>query len=300
MKKVSNTNELKIFWNNFQKDYTNHMEMNVLNLFIMLFNSSNIFKLNQNSSGRKTILEAACGGGAGLEYLCWQLKQKEIEADVYGTDLSPNMLETTYNRMKKLDYINLEYLDSQFEKTNNNAKINLFLKEADNENLPFEESKFDLILSSLSLHLVADPEKMLLEIKRILKPEAYAHFSIWGRPENCLPFTVLPNNLKKANIVMPNARSNFHLSKEETLKELFNKAGISKFKISTTFIPFNFTDASEFLFMLSGPSFSEMLAGCTEEEKEKIKNNVLNDLNEVIYGEKFLGIEAFLIRTAKF
>lgn len=300
MKKFSTTPELKSFWNNFQKDYTDHMEPNVLNLFIMLFNSSNIFKINQNLTGRKTILEAACGGGAGLEYLCWQLKQKEIEADVYGTDLSPNMLEATYNRMKKLDYINLEYSDSQMEKTNNNAKINLYLKEADNENLPFEENKFDLIISSLSLHLVADPEKMLLEIKRILKPEAFAYFSIWGNPENCLPFTVIPNNLKKANIVLPNNRSNFHLSKDKTLKELFNKTGISKFKISTTFIPFNFTDAKDFLFMMNGPSFSEMLKDCSDQEKENIKNSVINDLNDVIYGEKFLGIEAFLIRTAKF
>jgi len=300
MKSVSSTSELKIFWNNFQKDYMNHMEPNVLNLFMMLFNSSNIFKINEITSGRKTILEAACGAGAGLEYLCWQLNQKEIEADVYGTDLSPNMLEATYNRMKKLNYINLDYLDSQMEKTKNSAKINLFLKEADNENLPFEENRFDLIISSLSLHLVADPEKMLFEVKRILKPEAFAYFSIWGRPENCLPFTVIPNNLKKANIVLPNNRSNFHLSKEETLKELFNKAGISKYKISTTFVPFNFIDAKDFLFMMNGPSFSEMLKNCSDKEKENIKDNIINDLNEVINGEKFLGIEAFLIRTAKF
>ncbi len=300
MKSVSSTSELKIFWNNFQKDYMNHMEPNVLNLFMMLFNSSNIFKINEITSGRKTILEAACGAGAGLEYLCWQLNQKEIEADVYGTDLSPNMLEATYNRMKKLNYINLDYLDTQMEKTKNSAKINLFLKEADNENLPFEENRFDLIISSLSLHLVADPEKMLFEVKRILKPEAFAYFSIWGRPENCLPFTVIPNNLKKANIVLPNNRSNFHLSKEETLKELFNKAGISKYKISTTFVPFNFIDAKDFLFMMNGPSFSEMLKNCSDKEKENIKDNIINDLNEVINGEKFLGIEAFLIRTAKF
>lgn len=300
MKKVSTTSELKLFWNNFQKDYTTHMESNVLNLFIMLFNSSNILKINQISNGRKTIIEAACGGGAGLEYLCWQLKQKEIEADVYGTDLSPSMLEFTYNRMKNLEFINLEYLDSHMEKINNNAKINLYLKEANNENMPFEENKFDLVISSLSLHLVENPEKMLLEVKRIMKPEANAFFSIWGKPENCLPFTVLPNNLKKANITLPNNRSNFHLSKEETLKELFNKTGISKFKISSTFIPFNFTDAKDFLFMLSGPSFSEMMKNCSEQEKENVKNNVINDLNEVIYGEKFLGIEAFLIKTAKF
>ena len=300
MKKFSTTSELKIFWNNFQKDYTDYMEPNVLNLFIMLLNSSNLFKINQITTGKKAILEAACGGGAGLEYLCWQLKQKGIEADVYGTDLSPNMLETTYYRMKKLDFINLEYLDSQMDKINNNAKINLYLKEADNENLPFDENKFDLIISSLSLHLVADPEKMLFEIKRILKPEAYAYFSIWGRPENCLPFTVIPNNVKKAGIVLPNNRSNFHLSKEVALKELFNKAGISKYKISATFIPFNFNDAKDFLFMMNGPSFSELMKDCSDKEREDVKNNIINDLNEIIYGENFMGIEAFIIRTAKF
>ncbi len=300
MKKISLTSELKLFWNDFQKDYTKYMETNVLNLFIMMINASDIFKTNQNSRTKKTILEAACGSGGGLEYLCFQLHQRQIDADIYGTDLSPNMLEYTYNRLRNLNFINLEYPESSFEKINNKSKINLILKEADNENLPFEENKFDYIISSLSLHLVSDPEKMLLEMKRILKPEAFAQYSIWGRPENCLPFTVIPNNLKKANIIFNNGRSNFHLSKEETLKELFNKTEITKYKISSTFIPFNFNEGKEFLFMLNSPSYKEMMKDCSESEKEDIRNKVIKDLDDVINSHEYLGIEAFLIRTAKF
>jgi len=300
MKKISTTPELKIFWNAFQNDYTNFMESNTLSLFMLLFNASNISKLKQTNDSKITILEAACGSGASLEYLCYQLNLKGIEADVYGTDLSSNMLEYTFNRMKNINFINLHYLNSQFENVNNNAKINLFLQEANNENMPFEENKFNLIISNLSLHLVSEPENMLQEMKRILKPEAFAYYSIWGRPENCLPFTVIPNNLKKAGVTLPNNRSNFHLSKDETLKELFNKVGITKYKITKTFIPFNFTEGKDFMFMMNGPSFSEMLKNCSNEEKENIRNNVLNDLDEVINGDEFLGIEAYLLRTAKF
>ena len=298
MKKISTSEELKVFWNHFQTDYTNFMEYNVLNLFTMLFNSSNILRSKNNN--KKYILEAACGSGAGLNYLCNQLHYKNIEADVFGTDISSSMLNETYHKLKNNPFINLHYLDSRYEKIDNNSKINLYLKESDNENLSFEDNKFDLIISSLSLHLVSNPDKMINEFKRIVKEDGYSLYSIWGKPENCLPFTILPNTLKKYNVVLPNSRSNFHLSNEDTLKTLIFNAGIKKYKISTTFIPFDFTEGKEFLFIFNGPSNKEMTKNCSEEELEMIKRDFVEKLDEEINSDRFFGIEAFIIRTEKF
>lgn len=310
MKKIPTTQELKVFWNNFQRDYVTFMEMNTLNLSTIMYNSSNIFRNNGPNKNRKIILEAGCGGGTALEYLLHQLHRKEIEADVWGTDLSPNMLDFSYNRLKNINYINMEYIQNNnennseekkvYEKINNNAKINLYLKEADNENMDFEENKFDVIVASLSLHLVNDPLKMLKEFKRILKPDALAYYSIWGRPENCITFTVIPNNLKKAGIILPNNRSNFHLSNEEILKENIDKAGITNYKIMKTFIPFDFEQGKEFDFMMNGPSFSELFKECPPEKQEEVKKNIVDDLDAVIKSHEFLGMEAFILRTAKF
>jgi ubiquinone/menaquinone biosynthesis C-methylase UbiE len=302
MKKVSTTQELKSFWNNFQKDYTSVMEPNLLSLFILLFNSSRILAPNNNLKyQRLIILEEGCGGGAGLEYIITQLNSRDIEADIYGTDISNYMLDHAYDRLKNYNSINLEFLDSEKHlKINNNTKINLFLKEADNEKLPFEDNKFDLIIASLSLHLVSDPDSMIKESKRVLKNGASAHFSIWGKPENCLPFTIIPNNIKKAGVVLPeDKRSNFHLSNPVVLRDLFSRNEIQKYKIQTSFIPFNFLKGEDYLIMLNGPSFIEMMKNLSEEEKENVRKNIAGEINEKINSEEYFGIEAYLLKYDK-
>lgn len=303
MKKISTTPELKTFWNSFQKDYTKIIEPNMQSLFVLLFNSSNLLNSFHTNKNRKFILEPGCGGGAGLEYMCNELHKRNIEADIHGTDISNNMLYYAFDRLKNINYINLDFIDSDKKKINNNAKINLYLKEADNENMPFEADKFDMIIANLSLHLVSNPDNMVRECKRLLKPDvnANAYYSIWGRPENCLPYTVIANNLKKAGIPLPNQRSNFHLSKHEKLRKLFERNGITKYKIQNTFIPYNYSKGEDYLFMLkNGFNIDEIIKDCTEEQKKDIINNIVKDVDDAINGEEFFGIETFIMRSAKF
>lgn len=302
MKKIANSQELKIFWNEFQKDYTTVIEPSMLSLYTLLFNSSNILATNNLENKKKSILELACGGGSGLEYMCNQLISREIEAEIYATDISDNMLNCTFNRLKKLNKINLNLLNSDdicIEKVDNNSKINVFLKEADNENLPFKENNFDMIISSLSLHLVSNPDNMIKECNRVLKNDGYAFYSLWGRPEKCLPFTVLANNLKKFGLSMPDSRSNFHLSEHEILRDLFKRNGINDFKIQTTFIPFNFTKAEDYTALLKGFKLDEITSESDNETKQKIINSVFKDVDDVLKSEEFFGIEAFILRSAK-
>jgi ubiquinone/menaquinone biosynthesis C-methylase UbiE len=274
-------------------------------LFILLFNSSNILNPFNQNKNKKIILETACGGGAGLEFMCNELNKRNIEADIYGTDISNNMLDYTYNRLKNTNYINIDFNDSSNNniKICNNAKINLYLKEADNEKMPFEENKFDMIISNLSLHLVSNPDNMIKECKRLLKPESdsFAYYSIWGRPEYCLPYTVIANNLKKFGVDLPNQRSNFHLSKHEKIKDLFERNGIKKYKIQNTFIPYNYSKGEDYLFMLkNGFNIDEFIKDCSEEKKNEIISNIIKDVDNAINGECFFGMEAFILRSTKF
>lgn len=299
MKKVSTSQELKAFWNNFQKDYTTVMEPNLLSLSILLINSSSLW--HNNSNQKKTILEMGCGGGAALEYIANSLNFMNLEADVYGTDLSGNMLETAYDRLKSNKNINLEFLNNaERQKINNGAKINIYLKEADNEQMPFDSNTFDLIIASLSLHLVSNPENMVKECNRILKQNSSAHFSVWGKPENCLPFTVIPKNIKQAGIIIPeDKRSNFHLSNFDTLRDLFKKCEIEKFKFTSSFIPFNFMKGEEYLIMANGPSFKVMLQDLSDEERINVYKNIAKDIDDVINGEGYYGIEAYIMKFDK-
>ena len=50
------------------------------------------------------------------------------------------MLVDAYSKIKDFPYINLEYINSNYEIIDNKSKINFYLKESDNENLSFENN----------------------------------------------------------------------------------------------------------------------------------------------------------------
>jgi SAM-dependent methyltransferase len=57
---------------------------------------------------------------------------------------------------------------------------NFFVRQADVHELPFPESRFDLITCRFGLMFFADCEKALGEIARVLKPGGRACFAVWG------------------------------------------------------------------------------------------------------------------------
>lgn len=91
-----------------------------------------------------TILDLCCGTGD----ITALLKENFSKATVTGIDFSPEMLKVA---SKKHSSIN-------------------FLK-ADCNNLPFEDSTFDICTISFGLRNVEDIEKVLKEIYRVLKPD---------------------------------------------------------------------------------------------------------------------------------
>jgi len=66
-------------------------------------------------------------------------------------------------------------------------EFNITLRLGDNEDLSFvNDEEFEIYLANMSLHLVANPEKMLKEAYRILKKGGKIGVSVWGRRENSL------------------------------------------------------------------------------------------------------------------
>ena len=53
-------------------------------------------------------------------------------------------------------------------------------QEADAEELPFADASFDAVVSNLCLHLVTDADRMLAEVRRVLKPSGRTAMSVWG------------------------------------------------------------------------------------------------------------------------
>jgi len=93
------------------------------------------------------ILDVGCGTGSHLELY------KRYQCNLYGLDLSPSMLEVARARL------------------GNSAQLDL----GDATDMLYEDNKFDLIISMLSLHEMYPDTRtaVLSEIKRVIKADGH-------------------------------------------------------------------------------------------------------------------------------
>jgi len=92
-----------------------------------------------------SILDVGCGTGSHLELY------QRYKCNLYGIDLSPSMLGIARERL------------------GDTAQLDL----GDATDMPYEDGKFDLVISMLSLHEMSPQTRsgVLNEIKRVLKPD---------------------------------------------------------------------------------------------------------------------------------
>jgi len=302
--------ELKVFWNSYAEHYHKNVERNFISVYVNLCNLTKIYR-------KKNILELSCGSGEGLKYLTTNLENK---INLFASDISDNVLEqthknfkTTNNNISPLLKTNIYKSDSDKQKLKqklnklheeNNRdllkEINLNLIQIDNEDLNlFNSNSFDTVISNFSLNLVNKTEKMLSESARVLNKEGVAAFSIWGRPENSLPFTIIPNALKKMEVDLPKIRSFFHISKVELLRDMVLSNGFSKFSYCYQFVPFNIFNFKDFLFMLKSPAYLPIIEKLSESDKNKLISIIEEEFEKVLKRNELFGTEAIILLCQK-
>lgn len=62
---------------------------------------------------------------------------------------------------------------------------------ANNELLPFADGIFDIYIANLSLMLVNNHLNQIQEAFRVLKKGSMAAFTIWGKDDECLQYTLV-------------------------------------------------------------------------------------------------------------
>jgi SAM-dependent methyltransferase len=100
------------------------------------------------------VLDAGCGTGVVA------ITAAQLGAHVNAIDLTPQLLE----RARENSAI---------------ADVNVDWREADVEELPFEDNQFDIVLSQFAHMFAPRPEVALREILRVLRPGGTIAFSTW-------------------------------------------------------------------------------------------------------------------------
>lgn len=115
----------------------------------------------------KKILLLGCGTGEEIEIL-----EKAKASNMVGIDLSKRSIEIAKKTYPKYNFL-----------------------VADMYNIPFEDKSFDFVYSSLVLHYAKDVDKVIKEVKRVLKPGGGFLFSV-GHP---LRWSTVKINIEGAN-----------------------------------------------------------------------------------------------------
>ena len=96
--------------------------------------------------------------GSGPGHVAYTLSK--TGANVRGIDFSINMVEVAKRRYPEIPF-----------------------EQADAEQLPFDQSSFDVVVASFVVHHLARPQTVLKEVRRVLKPGGKFVFAVWGAAE---------------------------------------------------------------------------------------------------------------------
>lgn len=108
-------------------------------------------------TGSEKILDVACGTGE-LEI---RIFKQFPNQSIVGVDVSEDMLRQAAEKI--------------------GVQKNLILKAADSRELPFNDNQFDIVVTCSAFHYMREPEKVLKEFARVLKPGGRVILLDWCR-----------------------------------------------------------------------------------------------------------------------
>ena len=123
-------------------------------------------KIYQEVNLGSRLLEVACGTGL------ISLKIADKAKKIYGVDIAPAMIEEARKKLKENNISNVEF------------------SVGDAYSLEFDDNTFDIVICINALHNMRHPEKVLSEIKRVLKSDGKFITAIVGIGEK-LKFKII-------------------------------------------------------------------------------------------------------------
>jgi ubiquinone/menaquinone biosynthesis C-methylase UbiE len=155
------------------------------------------------------VLEAGCGAG-GLAKELLNLNGLSLD-ELHISDISDGMLEKTREKLSGYDKVKIEQQDF--------TKFNV------------KDVTFDRYLANICLHYAEDPDVVIREASRILKPNGICGFTVWGKSSLSPLMTIVPDVLDDFGLAKKDLskRSSFHLGEDdEALRQKFLTQGFNK------------------------------------------------------------------------
>lgn len=167
----------------------------------------------------KTVLDLCCGHGNAAEALV------ETGSVVTGLDFSPAMLALARRRVPKASFV-----------------------EGDAASLPFEDSRFDAVVCNVGFGHLPEPDAVLSEIARVLRPGGVAALTSWREPELSASFQIVFGAVREhGDLSLAPPAPDFHLfSKRRDARQALAAAGFSNPEFTDIESAFRFADPSGF------------------------------------------------------
>lgn len=191
------------YWDQFSNFYND-------NLSRMNFQATSIMHDHLDLPKAQCVLETASGNGDGSKDI---LRRLPKHSKFHATDFSTEMVESWRNN------VNLDEYDVQIKHEVSDAM----------DLASVESASMDRYISGLCLHLVPDPDRMIKEAVRVLRPNGIAGFTITGKFDNCGVLKIQELALASLEKREPVPIAAFEVGQDlSILKKRFLNAGFQK------------------------------------------------------------------------
>lgn len=265
--------QIQKFWDSYAEEYEKVALSATNQIFHQLLSFINL-------PACSAVLETGCGTGSGLEIM---RKAVSNSCHLVGTDYSPVMVGKALGK-------NIENCEIKLE---------------DSQRLSFSSNSFDAYIANLSLHIVPEPQDMLKEALRVLKPGATAVFSVWGKQERSNLFCILNKALSIANPTESSSdsstvpRSPFHLNNQDNLNQLAREAGFVNIRSFYSAIPLDITSGVEFVNTYKNEPGILLLREVNQETYEAVLEELKNQADIILQGGNHLTFDFLALIAEK-
>jgi ubiquinone/menaquinone biosynthesis C-methylase UbiE len=158
------------------------------------------------------------------------VKQSRALANVTGLDGDPEVLSIAQSKAAQ-------------------ANVNIKWDQGLASKLPYPDSSFDLVVSSLVIHHLTGPDKLraFQEVRRVLRPAGWFHIVDFGRP-----FSLITRVQARIMFNLEEAADNFTGQIEPMLQQAGFSSARETEKINTIFGPVWFYEAQKPKGLISG------------------------------------------------